>query len=142
MNFKTLSKGIGALALACMLSVVCFGANTKAVTVTSHPVNGEYKDYTYDTKDNLVQHLFTLPSSGTTTITIQTYFNTSAYIISNVYTERDAYDGKAGIPGTPDSPVTQTFKLDLEKGSYFVQLKNSEMETRAFSNKSYQKTAF
>lgn len=126
MSTKTLAKSINALVLACLLSVVCFGVNTKAVTVTSHPVNGEYKDYTYDTKDNLVQHLFTLSSSGTTTITIQTYFNTSAYIISNVYTERDAYDGNAGILGTPDAPVTQTFKLDLEAGSYFVQLKNSE----------------
>lgn len=124
MNLKTLSRSIGALAIACLLSVACFGTNADAATVKNHPVNGSYVEYTYDIAGNEIHHNFTLPSSGTVTVNVQTQFSAAA-ILYNADTETE-YDNNYGIHGTPTSPLTDTFKLDLEAGNYSVKIKSSE----------------
>ena len=132
MSLKNITKGLGALAIACLLSVACFGTTANAFVVKSHAVDGDWKSYEFTQaqyeEQNPNGHFFTLTSSGTVTISIQSEFYARAYIFSNDNTEREAYDGNAGILGTPESPKTETFKLDLEAGSYFVRVENATTE--------------
>ncbi len=124
MKTKICSKAFSTLAIACFLSIACLMVNVNAVEIVKHPVNGTYIGYNYDTEGEVIQHSFILTSSGTVTINVQTEFSASAYVY-NANGEND-YCGNAGIHGTPNDPKTETFKLDLEAGNYYIKINSSE----------------
>ena len=117
-------KLMNIFAFACICFIACLATTASAA---DHPVNGNYVPYTYETPDTDVIHSFTLTTSGTVTINVNTNFNTAA-LVYNASTDEPYIAGtNHGIYGQPSSPATETFKLDLEAGNYYIKISGSSL---------------
>ena len=124
MSIKTTLKHLSIFAVACICFIACLGTTANAA---QHPVNGNYVDYTYDTPDTDVIHSFTLATSGTVTINVNTTFSTAAIVYNASTDEPYVAATNHGIYGQPSSPATETFKLDLEAGNYYIKISGSSL---------------
>ncbi len=125
MRTKIISKALSTLTLACMLAFTFFSADANAADAKTQPVNGVYVDYTYDQPESIITHPFTLTTSGTVTVNVQAQFIANVKLC-NADTDKE-YDSKYGIYGTPTAPKTETIKLDLEAGKYYISVSSSQL---------------